>query len=100
MVFVEVCGVTDVPEGQGKPFTVNGKGIALFNIEGDFYAVFNTCPHQDNPLDGGTIEDLVLSCPFHGWQFDVKTGKHLTFPNVGVPVYETKVEAGKVFVDL
>lgn len=96
--FVRVASVTDVPPGQVKEIIANGKTIALCNVAGTFYALDNVCIHRGGPLGQGYVEGHKLECPWHGWQFDVKTG--LTGPGMGVPVYEVKVEGEDVLVAL
>lgn len=96
--FVKVCEKADVPEGEGKVFDVSGTPIAVFNCEGEFKAISNTCPHQGGPLGEGELNGCVVTCPWHQWKFDVKTGVSVVDSSVSVPKYEVKVEGEDVLV--
>jgi len=91
----------DIPEGQAiVVLAAEGREIALFNIEGKIYALDNACPHIGGPLGEGEIEDQCVTCPWHGWQFDVTTGKASQNPAVGVSCYPVEIRAGEIFVDV
>jgi nitrite reductase (NADH) small subunit len=72
---VRVAKTSDIPPGHAKAFVVGEREIAVFNIDGTFFATDNTCPHQGGPLSEGWIEGHVVTCPWHAWCFDVRTGK-------------------------
>lgn len=99
MAFVKVASVNDVEEGAGKVVTTNGQPIALFKVGGNFYAIHNTCMHRGGPLGEGFLEDNVVTCPWHGWRYDVTSGKCLTLP-VNVKSFPVKVEGSDVLVDV
>jgi len=73
--FITVAQVGDVPPGTGRTVEVNGVWIALFNIDGTFYAIDNACPHAGGPLGEGKLSGTVVTCPWHGWRFSVVTGQ-------------------------
>ena len=100
MAEIEVAKVTDLASGQGKVVEANGKEIGLFNINGTFHAIDNTCPHMGGPLGEGECSDSVVACPWHGWQFDVKTGVSPVNPAAKITTYPVRVDGGKVFVHL
>jgi nitrite reductase/ring-hydroxylating ferredoxin subunit len=75
MSFVRIAAVADVPPGTGRAFAVGRYEIALFNVGGRFYALENSCPHQGGPIADGWLEDAEVTCPWHGWCFDVRSGK-------------------------
>ncbi len=75
MSFVDVTTTTEIPEGEAKAYVVGDREIALFNVAGSFYAIENSCPHQGGPLAEGFIEGNIVTCPWHAWCFDVRTGK-------------------------
>lgn len=95
--FVKACAVSDVAPGTGKMVSVDGKEIALFNIDGTFRAVDNECPHRGGPLAEGDVEGCLVTCPWHAWQFDVTTGESVT-DDMRVACYEVKVEGDAVLV--
>lgn len=96
--FVRAAGTADVPPGHGIVAEVNGKTIALFNIEGTFHAIDNTCLHRGGPLGEGEVEGSVVTCPWHGWQFDVTTGGCVNNPAAKIERYQVKVEGTDVNV--
>ena len=96
--FVKVADRAGVHVNSGKAFTVNGKEIALFNIDGAFHAIDNTCIHQGGPLGEGELEGTVVTCPWHAWQFDVTSGKLTTGAGAGVACYACRIECDDVLV--
>jgi NAD(P)H-dependent nitrite reductase small subunit len=96
--FVRVLAVADLPPGKGVETTVDGRPVALFNVEGAYYALSNTCPHRGGPLGQGFVEGQTVTCPWHAWTFDVSTGENVVNPELKVACFVTKVEDGQVFV--
>ena len=96
--FVRVTGTTDVQPGQGIVAEVNGKTLAVFNVAGAFHAIDNTCIHRGGPLGEGDLEGSVVTCPWHGWQYDVTTGTCVATPAAKVERYEVKVDGTDVKV--
>ena len=96
--FTRVAKVDEVEKGKCKHFVVNGKNIALFNDEGKFFATENECPHQGGPLSEGDFANGVVTCPWHNWKFDVKTGDCTVIDTINVVTFKTKVENDEVFV--
>jgi len=94
--FVDVAKVSDVLNGEGKVVEANGKKIALFNISGEFYAIDNACKHRGGPLGEGYLMGDVVVCPWHAWEYNVKTGECPAAPQIKVDTYEVKVEDGRV----
>lgn len=97
--FTTVAKVSDIESGQGKVVKVNGHDVALFKIGSEFYAIENTCPHRQGPLGEGYLAGEIVTCPWHGWQFDVKTGQSQMGPGK-VKTYSVKVEGEDVKVSL
>jgi nitrite reductase/ring-hydroxylating ferredoxin subunit len=100
MGFVRTVKVDEVPAGTVRELQVEGKAVALANVGGKFYAINNTCLHRGGPLGQGVLEGKVVTCPWHGWQFDVTSGKVVQNPTVGVDCYPTEVRGQDVFVDV
>lgn len=79
---------TDCPAGTAQEVLVDGRVLAVFNVEGTYYALDGICPHQGGPLGKGQLNGCVVTCPWHGWQFNVATGQqqindrivHTTYP--------------------
>ena len=96
--FVKVLGAAELPPGQGVELSVGGQAVALFNVEGAFYALSNTCLHRGGPLGQGFVEGRTVTCPWHAWTFDVATGQNVVNGELKVACYETKLEDGQVLV--
>jgi nitrite reductase (NADH) small subunit len=100
MGFVFAAKTGDVPPGTIREFQVEGKAVALANVDGQFHAIDNTCLHRGGPLGDGPLEGAVVTCPWHGWQYDVRTGKVGQNPTVGVECYAVEVRGDEVFVNV
>jgi len=98
--FVIVAMVDEVPPGTGKTVEVHGVWIALFNVAGSFYAVDNTCPHAGGPLGEGSLNGEVVECPWHGWKFNVCTGRRPDNPDFTVACCPVRVDGNQVKVAL
>ena len=96
--FVKVAKRSELSSGGGMKVEVNGKEIALFNVDGNFYAIDDTCQHRGGPLSEGSIEDKVVTCPWHGWQYDMTSGACLANPSVAQNKYEVKVEGDDILL--
>jgi nitrite reductase (NADH) small subunit len=97
---VRLAAVEDVPVGQGRVVEAEGKDLALFNVEGAFYALDNACIHRGGPLGEGDLEGRIVLCPWHAWRWDVTTGANANNPAVKMACYSVVVEDGAVFVEL
>ncbi len=84
--------------GAGYPVIVGRYEVALFNIDGTIHAIENICPHQGGPLADGFIEGPYVTCPWHAWCFDVRSGKMTLGDFARVPRFEVRVENGSVLV--
>lgn len=84
--------------GMVTEIIIGGTAIAVANVAGKFHAVTNTCPHAEGPLGDGALEGCVLTCPYHGWQFDVSDGKCLTNAGMNIKIYEVQIEREAVCV--
>jgi nitrite reductase/ring-hydroxylating ferredoxin subunit len=98
--FVSVALVHEIPPGSGRTVEVNGIRIALFNVNGTFYAIDNTCPHAGGPLGEGTLCGQVVECPWHGWRFSVVSGQRVGHPHFEVARCPVRIEGGHVQVAL
>ncbi|HUL16266.1 MAG TPA: Rieske 2Fe-2S domain-containing protein [Terriglobales bacterium] len=99
MGFERAAKSAEIPAGAIKDIQVGGTTVALANVGGKFYAINNTCLHRGGPLGQGPLEGTIVTCPWHGWQYDVTTGKVAQNAAVGVPCYATEVRGDEVFVD-
>ena len=98
--WIRVAAVEDCPPGEAREYVVEDRIIALFQVDGRFYALDGICPHQGGPLGRGTVCGGIVTCPWHGWQFDVTTGQHCTSRSLVHPQFAVKVEGDDILVDL
>ena len=95
---IDAGRVDDLPAGSCKTIELpEGRELALYNVNGEFYATENFCPHKGAPLAAGILCQHIIECDWHGWQFDVRTGECLTVAEK-VKTYEVVVEEGLVKV--
>jgi nitrite reductase (NADH) small subunit len=94
-----VASIHDIPEGGGIAVDVGEKRIALIRAGDELFALDETCPHRGGPLHEGVIVETVLSCPWHAWQFDLKTGCSPVNPLSRVRVYAVTVEGEEVWIE-
>jgi NAD(P)H-dependent nitrite reductase small subunit len=97
---IKVGPVSEIAPKQAKIVEVDGAQIAVFNVDGTFCAINNICPHRGGPLGEGDVQGTVVTCPWHGWQFDVKTGQNPVNPAASVRTFPCKVEGGDVCIEV
>jgi nitrite reductase (NADH) small subunit len=98
--WVNVASVDEIPPGSGKELAALGRVIALFNVDGTFHALDGVCPHAGGPLGQGLLTGNVVTCPWHGWQFDVTSGRHCLNANLEHTAFRVKMEGDRVLVEL
>lgn len=98
--FVSVAEIASIPPGHGRTVHVRGREFALWNVDGQFHCIDDQCPHRGGPLGSGWLNDGRISCPLHGWEFDVRTGACLTRPDRPVSTYPTRVVNDRVEIDI
>lgn len=96
--FMKVASLSDLAAGSCKTVEANGRAIALFNVNGTIYALDNTCLHRGGPLGEGMLEGEVVTCPWHGWQYGVKTGENVMDSSLKVAAYPVQVEGNDIKV--
>ena len=97
---VPVGEAADLGVGEGKVVEADGKALALFNVDGGYYALDNACAHRGGPLGEGDLDGTVVVCPWHAWRWDVKTGANVNNPAVKMTCFPVSVDGGRVFVEL
>jgi nitrite reductase/ring-hydroxylating ferredoxin subunit len=98
--FIKVATVDEVPDDEGLTLDVDGFPVAIFKVDGQFYAVEDVCPHQESSFEGGELEGKEVSCPLHGWKLDVTTGESLEAEGVFVETYEVMVDGEDIYIKL
>jgi nitrite reductase (NADH) small subunit len=98
--WIRIARLEECPPGAAIERVAEGRIIALFNVEGTLYALDGVCPHQGGPLGQGELCGDVVTCPWHGWQFNVQTGRNQLNPRIVQPRYEVRVEDEWILVHL
>lgn len=95
-----VCKVSEVPNSSAKAFDLDGHRIAIFHAEGKFFALANACIHRGGPLCEGYVENAIVTCPWHAWDFELGSGKCVTMDGAKQPMYKLKMEKDQLFIKL
>ena len=98
--WIDIAAAAECPPGTSIERVVDGQMVALANVDGVWHAIDGLCPHQGGPLGAGMLCGTVLTCPWHGWQFDVTDGRHRLSASVRQTVHEAREDQGRVFVRL
>ena len=114
MVVHYVLAEEDVPEGGHAVVNIEGREIGIYRVNGEYHAILNYCPHQGAPICAGLVSGTTLPsevydyeygrageivrCPWHGWEFDLQTGKSLFSDRIRVKKYKVEVQEGKIGV--
>jgi len=96
--FQSAGSVEDIPPGRSKVVNINNRAIALFNVDGQYFAIYNICPHEGGPLSEGRVKGFVVSCPWHDLAFDIRNGQGTDGGGYCVGSYEVRVLDGEIFV--
>ena len=99
-VEVELGPASEIPEGGSKIFEVDDLSIGIFHYQGNWYALKNSCLHRGGPVCSGTLVDGVLTCPWHGYQYNITDGKLLSDPSAALERYPVEVVAGIIHLKL
>jgi nitrite reductase/ring-hydroxylating ferredoxin subunit len=101
MALIKIAAKSELPTlGKVKEIFAAGKMLCVSNVDGEIWIMENTCPHWGGPLGQGTIENGKIVCPWHGWQFDPRTGETPRNPNVRLSTKQASIEGEDVFVEL
>jgi len=98
--WIRVAKEDEVEEGKGMVVEVGDKCLAVFKVGGAFHVIDNTCLHRGGPLGEGDVEEDTVTCPWHGWEYNIKTGQCVNNPSSHVRSYSTVVENGEVKIEL
>lgn len=100
MQFIDVCAVQDVTPERGRPAIVGGRPVALFQVDGAIHALDNSCPHGGAALSGGALCGRHVTCPAHGWRFDVTSGALAVAPTITVAKHPVRIDGDRVLVGI
>lgn len=95
---VPLIAVDDLPEGSSAECVAEGRIFAAYNVNGEFFVIDGICPHAGGPLGEGVLDGHIVTCPWHGWQFDVKSGTHCLNSRLSQSQYEPVVSDGMVAI--
>lgn len=99
--FVKVAKISDVPAGTARSFIVENEVVAVFNINNNYYALKDQCSHMDLPISDGIVQDGIVTCVYHGAEFDLETGEALCAPAYEpVESFQVKVVDNEIFVSV
>ena len=98
--WVRMASVVELDAGRAVEFVHDGRIYALFSIDGQIAAVDGLCPHQGGPLADGEVSGSCVTCPWHGWQFDVRTGASPVSKKIKLPVFPVRIEGSDVLVSV
>jgi nitrite reductase (NADH) small subunit len=98
--WVKVAKVDEVPDGTGLEVVVGDRIVALYRYAGEIVALDGICPHSGGPLAEGRVHNEIVTCPWHGWQFNVTTGRHCLNANLTQPRFNVRVENEDVLVEV
>ncbi len=96
--FVDVARLEELPAGTSKIVWIGDRTVALFNVGGTVYATDNNCPHSGGPLGKGTLEGDVVTCPWHLWEFNVRTGVNIFNPEERIETFPVMISDGQILV--
>ena len=98
--FVNIARVAEVPPGTSRVVEVGERVLAVFNVGGELFVLDNTCKHRGGPLGEGELEGTTVTCPWHGWTYDVVTGVSPDDSECAVDKFEVKIEGDSVLVGI
>ncbi|MDP8967853.1 MAG: nitrite reductase (NAD(P)H) small subunit [Actinomycetota bacterium] len=96
---LDACAIDDIPLGEGRAITLEGRRVAIFRAAGGWYALDAVCPHRGGPLADGIVCDRAVICPLHDRRFDLASGAPLTTGD-GVAAHSVEVRGERIFVTL
>ena len=98
--FRTVCKTTDVVDGEGKTVSLDNKLIALFRVDGQYFAIDDVCPHMGASLSGGYVENGIVTCPWHAWRFRLSDGAWADNPRVKTGCYPVRVVGEEIQIQI
>lgn len=99
--YVEIAPQAELPNGERLFVEVAGKPVVIFNVAGQLFAIADLCSHDDGPVGEGDLDGYTITCPRHGAQFDIRTGKVLQMPAVvDIPAYPVQIRDGMIYLGI
>jgi len=98
--FVPAANENDLKDGSMKLYNVSGRSILLARRGDQVYGVSNRCPHMGCSLSNGRLNEYILTCPCHGWSFDIRNGQYQRSKDITLQTYKCKIQNGKIYISL
>ncbi|MBI5197528.1 MAG: Rieske 2Fe-2S domain-containing protein [Nitrospirae bacterium] len=98
--YIKAARTADVPVGGSLLVQPEGKKVVLFNLAGEFFALDNSCPHNNGPICEGRIDGDTVICPYHHWEFDIRTGKSKALSAYKIKMYNLKLDGDEIYVEV
>lgn len=98
--WIRIAKTDEVDVGKGIVVEVKDQCVAVFNVDGAFHVIDNTCLHRGGPLGEGDLDGEIVTCPWHGWEYNVTTGHCVNNPSSNLKSYQTVVEEGEIKIEL
>lgn len=100
MANLDLVDAATIVPGQSAEVVADGKIFAVYNVDGVFHVIDGICPHAGGPLGKGTLRGNIVTCPWHGWQFNVSSGQHCLNQRICQTAYAVRIENGRVIIDM
>jgi nitrite reductase (NADH) small subunit/3-phenylpropionate/trans-cinnamate dioxygenase ferredoxin subunit len=98
--FVRVASTDEIPPGECKVVQLKDRFVAIFNVDGNFHVIDHECPHEGGPLGAGEVDGRIVICPWHGWAFDVATGRCPTSPDICVEQFPVRIVGNDIEIQI
>jgi 3-phenylpropionate/trans-cinnamate dioxygenase ferredoxin subunit len=99
--YLEIAPAGELSSGERLFVEIGGKPVVIFNIAGQYFSIADVCSHDEGPVGEGDLEGYNITCPRHGAQFDIRTGKVVQMPAVvDIPAYPVQVRDGKIYLGI
>ena len=98
--WIAIANTSEIAPGSAKECVVNGRIVALFRTEEGFHAIDGICAHAGGPLADGEVNGCIVTCPWHGWQYDISTGISCLSSQIRVQAFNVKVEGESIQVEI
>lgn len=98
--WTDIADADALPDGGRLCVTVQGRSLVVLRVADQVYAIANTCPHAGRPLEAGEVRGLTITCPYHGYAYNLRNGANLDYPDIEppVPTYPARIAGDKVQV--
>ncbi len=96
---VKIGSASDLDEGKGKLVRVEDKALALFRVGDEYFAISSSCIHRGGPLHEGDLEGYEVTCPWHGWKYDIRTGSFTIIPTLKLKSFKVEQKSGELFIE-